>query len=111
MKKLLILLVCVGLLIGCSKNNDLDKNVSILPTGISFKFENYDKSSEFRTIFESTDGSKIISEFKEIFYEDYDNAVDEIKLEEALSKNIITIDSLIERMTLVDSTKDINLLQ
>lgn len=106
MKKLLVILMLMTLLTGCSQNDNLVKKVSTLPTGESFIFEEYDKPEGFKTIYEFPNGRKVVSEFKNISYKDNDNDTKEISLEEALTKNIITIDNLIEKMVLVDAIND-----
>lgn len=103
MKKILLLLMFIWLLTGCSKDSNLEKNVSTLPTGESFEFEKYDESEIFKIIYELEDGRKIISGFKKIVYQNYDKNIEKIELEEAFANNVITIDYLIEKMTLIDS--------
>lgn len=105
MKKVLLLLICTMLLTGCSVKSAKGQ-VSTLPTGNKYTFVRDEDNKIFKTIYELKDGRKLISEFKEVTYEDFDRDIEKIKLEEALEKNIITIDDMIEQMELFATAND-----
>jgi len=104
MKKVLLLSLCTLFLTGCSVDTSKEQ-ISTLPTGQGFMFEEYDKSSGFKTIYEYKDGKKIISEFKEIVYIDHDKDI-KSNLAEAITNNDITIENLIDIMSLTDIVND-----
>lgn len=105
MKKVLLLLICTMLLTGCSVKS-VKEQVSTLPTGNKYTFVREEDNKNFKIIHEFADGRKILSEFKEISYEDFDRDIENTKLEEALERRIITIDDMIEQMELFATAND-----
>ena len=106
MKKIL-LIVCLLLLCGCSlRYTSKDNKVSSSDGGVSYGF---DTPTEFHTIYEYEDGVKIISQYKNITYQNHDEDGLLYNLEDALKEKVITKEDLINRYKLVKNENNIKL--
>ncbi len=104
--KQLLFIVSLLLLVGCSVKYSQEDNVKVLVNGISHGF---DTPLEFHTIYEYEDGVKIISQYKNITYQNHDEDGRLYNLEDALKDSVITIEDLINRYKLVKNENNIKL--
>lgn len=107
MKRIVLLITCVLLLCGCTvKDYDKDK-VSTSINGVSWGFDT--PTNEFHVIYEYEGGRKIISQYKNITYQNNDEDGSLYYLEDALKENVITINDLIDKYELDKDEKNIKL--
>lgn len=98
----------IGILVtltGCS-NYSHDDPITTLPTGYSYSFKKDDDQRNFKVIYEYADGRKIISEFANITYQNYDEDTGKLNLEDAIENGVITIDDLINKMDFLSTAND-----
>ena len=92
MKRMVLLITCVLLLCGCTVKNSDKGKVSTLDNGISWGFDT--PTDKFHVIYEYEDGKKIISQYKNITYQNND---------------VITMEDLINKYKLVKNENTIKL--
>lgn len=107
MKRMVLLITCVLLLCGCTVKNSDKGKVSTLDNGISWGFDT--PTDKFHVIYEYEDGKKIISQYKNITYQNNDEDGPLYNLEDALKENVITMEDLINKYKLVKNENTIKL--
>lgn len=104
MKKVVLFLISVCLLCGCSVK-ERDK-LSTLQNGVDLIFETI---TDYHTIYEYSDGMKIITGYEKLKYTNYDKDGKTYLLEDAIKNNIITIDDYIKRFKLIEEKENYKL--
>ena len=107
MKRLMLLITCVLLLCGCTVKDSNKGKVSTSVSGISLGFDT--PIDEFHIIYEYEDGKKIVSQYKNITYQNNDEDGPLYNLADALKENVITINDLIDKYELDKDDKNIKL--
>lgn len=107
MKRLMLLITCVLLLCGCTVKDSKKDKVSTSVNGISWGFDT--PIDEFHIIYEYEDGKKIVSQYKNITYQNNDEDGPLYNLADALKENVITINDLIDKYELDKDDKNIKL--
>lgn len=107
MKRLMLLITCVLLLCGCTVKDSNKGKVSTSVNGISWGFDT--PTDKFHVIYEYEDGKKIISQYKNITYQNNDEDGPLYNLEDALKGNVITMNDLIDKCELDKDEKNIKL--
>ena len=107
MKKIVLLIACVLLLCGCTVKNSDKGKVSTLDNGISWGFDT--PTDKFHVIYKYEDGKKIISQYKNITYQNNDEEGPLYNLEDALKEKVITMNDLIDKCKLDKDEKNIKL--
>lgn len=97
MKRVVLLLICICLLCGCSVKEK--EKLSTLQNGVDLIFETI---TDYHTIYEFSDGKKIISGYEKLKYTNYDTDGKTYLLEDAIKNNVITIDDYIKRFKLTE---------
>lgn len=97
MKKVVLLLISICLLCGCSVKEK--EKISTLQNGVDLIFETI---TDYHTIYEYSDGMKIISGYEKLKYTNYDMDGKTYLLEDAIKNNIITIDDYIKEFKLTE---------
>ena len=107
MKRIILLITCVLLLCGCTVKDSDKGKVSTSVNGISWGFDT--PFDEFHVFYEYADGKKIVSQYKNITYQNNDEGGPLYNLEDALKENVITINDLIDKCELDKDDKNIKL--
>ena len=107
MKRIVLLITCVLLLCGCTVKDSKKDNVSTSVNGISWGFDTV--TNEFHVIYEYEDGKKVVSQYKNITYQNNDEDGSLYNLEDALKENVITINDLIDKYKLDKDENNIKL--
>lgn len=104
MKKVVLFLISVCLLCGCSVKER--EKLSTLQNGVDLIFETI---TDYHTIYEYSDGMKIITGYEKLKYTNYDKDGKTYLLEDAIKNNIITIDDYIKRFKLIEEKENYKL--
>ena len=104
MKKVVLFLISVCLLCGCSVKER--EKLSTLQNGVDLIFETI---TDYHTIYEYSDGMKIITGYELLKYTNYDKDGKTYLLEDAIKNNIITIDDYIKRFKLIEEKENYKL--
>lgn len=104
MKRVVLLLICICILCGCSVKEK--EKLSTLQNGVDLIFETI---TDYHTIYEYSDGMKIISGYEKLKYTNYDMDGKTYLLADAIKNNVITIDDYIKRFKLIEEKENYKL--
>ena len=106
MKRVVLLLISICLLCGCSVKEREGADIPLLVRGLSLTF---DTPTEYYTIYEYEDGSKIISGYERLECINHDTDGKTYLLEDAIKNNLITIDDYIKRFKIIEEKENYKL--